>query len=811
MIKNYLKIAFRNFGRHKLFTLINIIGLSVGISAALVIYLIVSYDFTFDNFHKGGDRIYRVVTNMNYSGEAIFNSGVTSPLPNVVSAEVTGLEASAPCFEYSAWTITVPGKTLVKFKGQGGTTFVDQRFFNLFAYQWLAGSAKNSLNAPRQVVLASEQAKKYFPLLSYDQMIGRQVIYNDSVKTTVTGIVKEFEGNSDITFHTFISYSTISTLFDMKRELTEWGGVTSASLFFIKLAPGTKAQNIEKQLNALLTKYTPKHPEFKGNNTTALHLQPLSDVHFNSNYGAIDDPPANKTTLYGLMVIATFLLILGCINFINLTTAQASQRAKEIGIRKTMGSSKAQLIFQFLSETFLITLFAVVAAACLAPVIIKLFSGLISPAIKADFVHRPDLMLFLLVLAVVVSFLSGFYPALVLSRYKPVLVLKNQAFTNAGKTRNSWLRKSLTVSQFIIAQFFIMATILVSKQIYYAIHTDLGFKKDAIIYIGTPWNDKVPGHRQIFFNKIKALPQVEMVSIGQDVPSSGGWSSSTYTYKDGKKEISTQLHLKSGDENYIKVYKIKLLAGRNISVVDTAYRGIVINSSYAHVLGFKNVQDAVGKYLDKTQIVGVMADFHQASLHTPIKPLGLQYANKYSGTIHIALKPQAAGNDWKLAISSMEKAWKQLYPDQDFDYAFFDDTIAKLYASEQHTSTLLTWATGLSILISCLGLLGLAMYTTTRRTKEIGVRKVLGATVTQIVKLLSTELVVLVLLAFAIVTPLAWLAMNKWMQNFVDKTTISWWIFVLSGAGMLLTALITLSFQTIKAAIANPVKSLRSE
>ena len=324
MIKNYFKIAWRNLWQHKLFTLINVVGLSVGISAALVIYLIVSYDFTFDNFHKGGDRIYRVVTNMNYSGEAIFNSGVTSPLPNVVPAEVTGLEASAPCFEYSGWTITIPGKTVEKFKGKGGTTFVDQRFFTLFTYQWLAGSAKTALNAPRQVVLASEQAKKYFPSLSYDQMIGRQVIYNDTVKTTVTGVVKEFEGNSDITFHDFISYSTIPTLFDMKRELTEWGGVTSASLFFVKLAPGTKQQNIEKQLNALLTKYTPKHPEYKGHNTTALGLQPLSDVHFNSNYEAIDNPTASKTTLYGLMIIGCFLLILGCINFINLTTAQAS-------------------------------------------------------------------------------------------------------------------------------------------------------------------------------------------------------------------------------------------------------------------------------------------------------------------------------------------------------------------------------------------------------------------------------------------------------------------------------------------------------
>ncbi|WP_428331290.1 FtsX-like permease family protein [Mucilaginibacter sp.] len=816
MIKNYFKIALRGFWRHKVFTLINIIGLSIGISAALVIYLIVHFDFTFDNFHPDKDRIYRVVTNYTFSGEANYNSGVTGPLPDAVKNEVTGLETSAPFFTQGEANVTVTqNKKPEKFKHNTGVVFAGPEFFGIIQYKWLAGSAKSSLNGPYQLVLTSAQGKKYFPSLSYDQMLGKQVIYEDTIKTTVTGIVQEFTENTDITFHDFISFETMKVNNDLKQQLTEWGGTTSNSQFFIKLLPKTTVKNIEGQLNALLKKHNPPKAENKGS-TQDFHLQPLGDLHFNSKYGTFDTSPANKTTLYGLMVIALFLLLLGCINFINLTTAQAGQRSKEIGIRKTMGSTRGQLIFQYLSETFIITLFAVLIAVALTPLILKLFADFIPKGLTANFFHQPDLILFLFVLTVVVSLLSGFYPALVLSGYKPILVLKNQAYAGTSKTRNVWLRKSLTVTQFVIAQFFIMATVLVSKQIYFALHTDLGFKKDAIIYVYTPWKDRSQGHKQILLDKIRSLPQVALVSVGGDIPSSNGWNSQEITYKDGKKEIKTDLQTKTGDENYIKVYGIKLLAGRNITMADTA-SGMLINSNYAHILGFKDVKQAIGKMIDfgkKKQIVGVIADFHQASLHAAIKPLAIYPSAKFNnGTIHIALRPQTAndGGDWKKAIAAIGETWKQVYPDDDFDYHFFDETVAKFYNTEQHTSTLLTWATGLSIFISCLGLLGLAIYTTNQRTKEIGVRKVLGASVAQIVTLLSTELIWLILLAFVVVTPIAWYAMNKWMESFVDRTAISWWIFAISGAAMLLAAVFTSSFQTIRAAIANPVKSLRSE
>jgi putative ABC transport system permease protein len=818
MIKNYFKIALRSFKRNKLFTLINIIGLSIGISAALVIYLIVNYDFTFDKFHKDGDRIYRIVSNYKFSGEAAYNSGVCGPLADAVKNEMTGIENIAPFFTLDQFSATIPNdtKTPAKFKNEEDIVLADQQYFNVFQYKWLAGSVKNSLNAPYQVVLTSDRAKVYFPSLSYDQMLGKQVIYEDTISVTVTGIVQSFKENTDFKFKDFLSFSTIKSVKSLKDQIpTDWQSTTSASQLFVKLSTKTSVANIESQLNALLRKHDPPKPENKGN-SSELRLQQLSDLHFNDKYGGFVNI-ANKPTLYGLLVIAVFLLLLGCINFINLTTAQASQRAKEIGIRKTMGSSRFQLIGQFLSETFLITLLAVIISVALAPVILKLFSDFISKDIKLDILSQPGLVIFIVVLTIVVSIISGFYPALVLSSYKPVLVLKNQAYTGTNKTRNAWLRKSLTVTQFIIAQFFIMATILVSKQIYYALHKDLGFKKDAILTITTPYKNNTDSKKQVYFNQVRAIPQVKLVSEGGQPPSSGGTNSTEVSYKDGKKEIKTDLQLKFADENYLNVYQIKLLAGRSLRAGDTT-KQLLINTTYARVLGFNNPQQAVGKFIDwdkkKAEIIGVVADFYQKSLHSPIKPLAIIFHNSQynNNKFHIALKPQTAGgNEWKQAIAGMEKSWKAIYPDNDFEYQFYDESIAKFYQREQNISKLLTWATGLSILISCLGLLGLAMYTTNLRTKEIGVRKVLGATVSQIVTLLSTELVMLVLLAFLIVTPLAWLAMNKWMQNFADKTTISWWIFALSGAGMLLTAVLTLSFQTIKAAIANPVKSLRSE
>ncbi len=817
MFKNYFTIAIRTLWKNKIFSVINVLGLAIGISASLVIYLLVNYHFTFDKFEKDNDRIYRVVSDFTFSGEAYHNSGVSDPLAAAVRKEITGLDAVVP---FRSWnddakvSVPQPGKKEAKiFKNESNIVFADSNYFRLIKYDWVAGSPKTSLLNPYQTVLTVSGAQRYFAGLTPTQVIGKEIYINDSVRATISGIVKDLEKNSDFTFKTFIAYSTLENTSLKPENWDAWDNTNGVQQLFVKIAAGSNPVTIGKQITQLQKKYETKNP---GDHSKQwLTLQPLSDLHFNADYGIYGTPPANKPTLYSLLAVAAFLLLLGCINFINLTTAQASQRAKEIGIRKTMGGSRKQLIIQFLSESFLLTLAATILSVVLTPLILKAFSGFIPKGLHYSLTNQPGTLPFLVLLMIVVTFLSGFYPALVLSGYKPVLVLKNQAYTNTGKTRTAWLRKSLTISQFVIAQIFIMGTILVSKQIHYSLNKDMGFKKDAIVYLQTNYYDTVRNHKYVLMDKLKAIPEISMVSLCTNPPSSNSTWSGTIKYKDGKKEVEADVQQKYGDSNYIKLYHIKLLAGKNIQTTDTVTSAL-INETYAHILGFKQPEEAVGKILQWSNkpllVSGVVADFNQSSLHEKVKPLIIGSRSLIERNISIALQPQnEAGTTWKNAISKIEKAWKEVYPADDFEYHFLDDDIAKYYTAEQNVSGLLKWATGLAVFISCLGLLGLVIYTTSQRTKEIGVRKVLGASVAQIVSLITKEFIILVIAAFVIAAPLAWLGMNKWLQNFAYRTTISWWIFFVSAMAMIIIALITLAFQTIKAAVANPVESLRTE
>jgi predicted permease len=816
MFKNYFTIAIRTLWKSKVFSSINVLGLAIGISASLVIYLLVNYHFTFDKFEKDNNRIYRVVSNFSFSGEEYHNSGVTDPMASAVRKEVTGLNAVVP---FRTWnddakiSVPVSKKDPNIFKHQKNIIFADSNYFNLISYTWIAGSPKTSLRNPYETVLTESNAKLYFPNLSPTQVVGKEIFFNDTVRATISGVVKDTKENTDFTFKTFMAYATLEKTSLKPENWERWDNTNGAQQLFVKLSAGTGPAQIEKQIARLYKKYAKKDPD--DHSVTWHTLQPLSDLHFNADYSAYDSPTGNKPTLYGLLAVAAFLLILGCINFINLTTAHASQRAKEIGIRKTMGGSKKQLIVQFLSETFLLTFIATVLSVVLTPLILKAFAGFIPKDLHFSLTEQPGIILFLVALMAVVTLLSGFYPAIILSGYKPVLVLKNQAYAGTGKTRKAWLRKSLTISQFVIAQVFIMATILVSKQIHYSLNKDMGFKKDAIIYFNTNYYDTVRNHKAILMDKLKAIPGIAMVSLCTNPPSSNNTWSGTMKYKDGKREIESDVQQKYGDSNYIKLYGLKLLAGKNITTTDTV-TSYLINETFAHILGFQKPQQAIGKYIEwsdkQIPITGVVSDFIQRSLHEPIKPLAIASWNNPERNFSMALQPQnEAGTAWKNTISKIEKAFKEVYPEDDFEYSFFDEDIAKYYRAEQNISSLLKWTAGLAIFISCLGLLGLVIYTTTQRTKEIGVRKVLGASVSQIVSLISKDFILLVLFAFLIATPVAWIGMNRWLQNFAFRTEISWWIFLSGAAIMIVIALLTLGFQTIKAAIANPVKSLRTE
>ncbi|HEX6846942.1 MAG TPA: ABC transporter permease [Chitinophagaceae bacterium] len=824
MLKNYFIIAVRNFWKQKIFSLINVSGLAIGISAALVIYLIIQFEFSFEKFRRDKDRTYRVVTDMTFAGGTVFkNSGVPMPMPKAVREDLTGIDIATHFVTTYAVNVSLPvagSKSPAEIKKQSDIIYADEFYFLLFEQDWVAGSKQTALKDPYQVVLTEERARTYFGNLPANDIIGKYITYNDSVTTTVSGIVKDQEEKAtDFRFKEFISLSTVMST-GLKDHFggNEWGSINSASQLFVKLRNDTRPEQVNAQFAGLREKYRDKKNQEKDD--TEHHLQSLSSIHFESDYGTFDDSrQAHKPTLYGLMAVALFLLLLGCINFINLTTAQSAQRAKEVGIRKTLGSGKRELVFQFLSETFILTLLATALSIAILPWLLNIFSDFIPSEINFNSINQTHVWIFLLLLVLVMSAFSGFYPALILTKFKPVTVLKNQLHAGTAKSRKAWLRKSLTVTQFVIAQFLVIATLVVSKQINFSLNKELGYKKDAIVYFPTVWNffsDKPDNRRFALLEKIKTMPEVEKVSLASQSPAHVGASSTTMKVDNGNKELELMSETMNADPEYFEIYKLKLLAGKFPGQSDTL-KEYVVNESFTKAFGFANPGDAIGKFVDrgnkKVPIVGVLKDFHTKSTHEPIKPLTYSSVRNNSYTVHMALKFQDGSPGlWKAGLEKIEKEFQKLYPeDPEFKYKFFDETIAAFYKKEQDVSRLLKWSAGLCIFISCLGLLGLVIYTTNTRTKEIGVRKVLGASITQIVSLLSKDLVSLVLIAFVIASPLAWLAMNSWLEDFAYRTNISWWVFAACGISMLLIAVLLLSIRTIRAALINPVKSLRTE
>lgn len=810
MFKNFFSITFRNFRRNKVFTTINIAGLAIGISASLVIYLIVYHEFSYEKFIKNGDRVYRVVTNMHFPDQDFRNGGVPGILPGNMRREMPEIEASTQFWMESEMKVDVPvGEKKKTFRKQQHIYFADEGYLQFIGYKFLAGNSY-SLLGPNKVVLTESRARNYFPAGEPSQLIGQTLVYNDTIKAVITGVVKDLEGVTGFTGKEFVSISTFQRYLDHVTGFNEWGNVSSSSQFFVRLKQGTDPKKINAALSALRKKH-----ENNAYLPTDHYVQQLYDIHFNQDYNVLGEESGHKPTLYGLLAVAAFLLLLGSINFINLTTAQSTRRAKEVGIRITIGSSKAQLIKRFLGETILLTTIAGLASIAITPWILKMFGDFIPDNLHFSITKQPHVILFIIGLILLVGLLAGFYPALVLSRFKPVLVLKNMT-ASSPRARRAWVRKSLTIAQFAIAQFFIIATLVVGKQIRYSLNKDMGFRKEAIINFRAPFDYYNPDGKQfVLQEKLRSIPGIEQMSLAGAPPATGGTSSTTMKFvKDGK-EIETTVETKQADTNYFRLYQMKFLAGRGLQQSDTT-REYVVNEHYARFLGFQNPADIVGKTIkrDKAQIpvVGVLADIHTKSVRQAITPLVYYSEQPRHSNFHIALAATGANTDgWKNTIVQIEKAWKEVYPEEAFDYKFFDESIAGFYKKEQQTAGLLNWSAGLTIFISCLGLLGLVIFTTNQRIKEIGIRKVLGATVMQIVSLLSKDFMKLVALAFIISAPLAWWAMNTWLQDFAYRTNITWWIFAISGLAMLLAALLTLSLRTIRSANANPVGSLRSE
>jgi putative ABC transport system permease protein len=815
MIKIYFKTAIRSLLNRKIFSLINVTGLAIGISASLIVLLLVKYEFSFDTQHKDKNQIYRIVSESGGNGEIYKNPGVPMPMQTAIYNEVSGVEIAVP-FISKNYNVKVSAagssnKPTIKYKDNANLIFANDNYFKLIQYEWLAGNANNALNNAFQTVLTESRAKVYFPNTAVQDIVGKQLVYDDTLISTITGIVKELAGNSDFNFKEFISLTTFDkTGLKENYNWYDWNSTNSDVQLFVKLSQNVSA----KKMNTDLTKLYIKHKEEDAvTSNSKLKLQPLSDLHFNSEYDNFNERVANKSTLYGLLLVASILLLLGCINFINLSTAQATERAKEIGIRKTIGALKQQLVFQFLTETFLLTFIAGLASLLIAPFILQLFKDFIPAGVTSALVYSRSVVSFLLVLILLISLLAGLYPSFVLTRFKPALVLKGQ-ISKVSKTENSF-RRILTVSQFAIAQFFIIVTLVLGQQIHFSLSKELGYKKDAIAYLNLPWNNKDVTKKNVLLEKIKALPNVEMACLAGNPPSSGSTSTSGLSFTKGTQKMENDVEYKYGDSNYFNLYQLKLLTGRIVLPSDTIAE-YVINETYSKILGFTKPEDAVGKMLEggmskgSIPIVGVMADFHTKSTRVAIKPLLIASGKKFN-TLHFSFTKTSGAKVWQNTLQQIGTCWKEVYPEESYEYKFFDESIAAFYKSETDMTKLLKWTSGLTIFISCLGLLGLAIFMANKRTKEIGVRKILGASPSQIIAMLSKDFIPLVLLALLIATPVAWYFTSKWLQNFTYRISMPIWVFVITGLCAIAIAFITVGFQTIKAAIANPIKSLRTE
>jgi len=804
MIANYLKIAWRNITRNGVYTTINILGLAMGICACISIYVITSYELSFDTFHPDKQRIYRIMGDATEStGDILHFARLPMGFPAAVRQSVTGVEAIAGVNFYNVKS-AVRGDhgKLIPFTDNSGTVITDPQFFDIFKYNWLAGNSA-SLKAPFTVVLTEKKAHQYFGGMPLGEMVGKEIIYDDSLTVKVSGVVQDWSQRSDVSYSDFISSGTLQSSFLKKSFNTDsWGEGDMSTWAFVKLSEGVHPAQVNQQMAAIVKQHA--DPKTK----LAPWLEPLSDIHFYAN--VIESPirTAHLPTLYLLMGIALFILILAVINFINLSTAQSIRRAKEVGVRKVLGSNRSSLIFQFLTETFVLTFFAVLLAIVMVQPVLTAFHSFIPDGV-AFYPLSLSTIVFLVALTIITSLLAGFYPAKILSSYLPVISLKG---SGVYKGSDKWiLRKGLIVFQFTVSLVFIIGTIVIARQFNYIRGKDLGFSTDAIITVETPRGDSLSKAR-VAAEKIKQLSGVNKVALAWATPGDAKAMRIKFRPSDIKDIGVGQV---DGNEDLIPLYHIKLLAGRNLTHSDSVNE-FVINEKLSRLMGCKTPSDAIGKtiyWFNKPYpVVGVVADFHSSSLHASIIPVCIINRVEREGTLVIKLttKDKQPGSI-KPALAQIEKVWKSLYPAGVFDYKFYDDALARAYEQDEHAATLMNVSMSITIFISCIGLFGLVLFMTERKAKEISIRKILGASATNIATMLSRDFIQLVIIALLIASPVAWFVMDKWLQGFAYHTSISLWVFTLAGIGAISIALITVGFQAVKAALANPVKSLRSE
>jgi predicted permease len=809
MFKNYFKTAWRNLVRNKSYAAINITGLAIGIAACLLIFLVVQYETSFDDFHANKDRIYRVVNVAKGPDGVNLGGGTQLPLADGLRAEFPQLTnvASIMLNDGSHYSIEDAGKggAIKKFK-EDSAYYADPQFFQIFNFKWLAGSKKTALAEPNSIVLTRGEADKFFG--DWHTALGKTVRYENKRDFKVTGIIENTPANTDFPMRLIISWITLVTKGgDFSGSSQDWISTFSDRNTYIVLPPGLS----EKQFNAELASFAKKRIPPPYNKSSSLQLQALKDMHYNTEVGIYSGHPFSKQLINVISLIGLFLLIIACVNFINLATAQAVNRSKEVGIRKVLGSNRYQLVLQFISETLIITLFAVTLASAISLITLPMLNGLLEIHLSGSFLFDPLVILFLIGVVLGVTLLAGFYPALVLSGFNPVEALKNKI--KAGRSSRVSLRRVLVVTQFCIAQFLVIGTVVLIYQMNYFKNKSLGFNKDAVITVPFPGDSVSKTRINALKEQFLQQPGIKDVSISLYGPAdNSGWFSD-FKFNNSPKSVEFGSSLKWADPEYFKLYDIQFVAGGPYKNTDTI-SGYVVNETLIHKLGITDPKQAIGKYImlfsnpkNNFQITGVVKDFNAGSLKSAIPPILMAPWKRFYAKFNIKIQPRNVHQ----TLAGVESLWNKTYPEGVYEYQFLDKTIAGFYKSEDELSSLYKIFAGIAIFISCLGLYGLVSFMAVQRIKEVGIRKTLGASVGHIVYLFSKEFTVLIVIAFAISAPAGYYFMHKWLQDYTYRIVIGPGIFGLAIMSSVVIAWLTVGYKAIRAALTNPVKSLRSE
>jgi putative ABC transport system permease protein len=807
MHKNYFLIAIRNMMAHKTNSSINILSLIVGITSALIMISVIRYELSFDRFHSNNERIYRI-NRYSQNGFDSREPGIAYPVADVFRNEVSAVEKVTGVQYYGGVQVDVELNGEVrKFREIKGAAFVDHEFFNIFDFhgtdfKWIAGDPKTALKDPFSLVITESMAKKYFGNVN---ALDKSIVLEGELEVKITGIIKDIPANSDLPFTLLVSYATLPLVEGEDRMTKDWNSINANHQAYVLLPEKTSPAEVEDQFDKVHAMHVDKDMA----DGRKYRLQALSEVHKDGRLGNFNGRTVDTSTLWIMGITGLLLLAVGCINYINIATAQSTLRGREIGVRKVLGGQKKQLILQFLSETFVLVSVACILSLFIAETAIVGMSELINVTLLRHLFLDPFVIISLGVLILIITFIAGLYPAIIVSAFGIIDALKGSM---GGISNSNFLRKSLVVAQFAVTQIFLIGAFIVISQLQYSRTLDLGFDKDFILNVPVPENSRVQNSR--LRNIVLGNPAVSSISISSSLPAGSirnNWFVSVRK-KEATKEQSIITENQSIDTAFFKLYGIKIIAGRNFVNSDSV-NSAILNEVAISGIGYKTPEDAIGGGINLDGkdfiIVGVMKDFHNGSTKKKIGAMTFVYKPAWYYMSSIKLK--ANSGNFQEVILSLEKTWAEVYPTMLFDYDFFDQNIERYYREEKKLSSLLQIFSGIFLLIACLGLYGLVSFVINRRMKEVAVRKVFGAGVVNIISLISKDYVILILISFVIAAPSSYYFMDRWLEGFEFHVPITWWILIIPGILALTIAVTTLSGKLLKAASRNPAETLKYE